>query len=84
MALIMKCDVCEKAYEPYNFNSIAKVSADETPNAIRLVSYAIGDTSGVSGKRYDLCPDCMKKIIDILKLENKNNDIKDEGDNTSL
>lgn len=81
MALIMKCDVCGKPYEPYN---TGHKSADEEPNSLRLVTYNIGDKSGVSGKRYDLCPDCMKKIIDILKLENKNNNSKDEGDNTSL
>lgn len=64
MALIMKCDVCGVSYEPYNTEHRLP---DESPNSIRLVTYTIGNTNGIGGKRYDLCPKCMQKILDVIQ-----------------
>lgn len=64
MAQARKCDVCGGLYELYN------TSYDRSrSNAIRMVKY---DGEGyLNVKTYDLCPNCMKAIEDVIEERRK-------------
>ena len=60
----MKCDRCEKLYEHYYGEETFKNT--EKANAIFLVDRDL-DKQYRSRKKYDFCPDCMRKFEDFLK-----------------
>lgn len=56
-----KCDACGKLYELYNMkDSTTRI------NGIMTLNIDIDGAYNYHGP-YDLCPECSKKIIDMLK-----------------
>ena len=62
MANAKKCDRCEKLYEYYS--GIELMDGGNCYNWLRLFT-----THGSSYKTYDLCPDCMLKLVGFLNNE---------------
>ena len=61
MANAKKCDRCDKLYEDYD--GIEVVEHGDSYNWLRIF------TPSIKYKTYDLCPDCMEKLISFLKFE---------------
>lgn len=58
-----KCDRCGKLFEHYDGNK--KFRNTEKANAILLIDRDL-DNKYWARKSYDLCPDCMKMIEELL------------------
>ena len=65
MAVAKKCDRCGKFYEYYAGRNTEFKNSEKT-NAILFLDY---DTKGGYwvNKSYDLCIDCMRKLIKFIK-----------------
>ena len=72
----LRCDVCGKTYEPYNEGCDPHMS----PNSILLASGSMdSDTVNYSPNNYDLCIECMTKIMNILGRERKDGNEENES-----
>ena len=56
MALAMKCDICGRYYHPYNYIT------PHYPNTLALTTRDDKGNNMLTGKIYDLCPDCLLAI----------------------
>lgn len=64
--IVRKCDRCGKCYEPYRDNGKHTIAKDV--NGIAFVNIDIkGNYTGRSIDGYDLCPECLKAVIDFMK-----------------
>ena len=64
-----KCDACGKLYEHYGKKT-------DDYNAVVLVM--VNNSNSVRGRKdYDLCPECMKKVLEILKGGREDGSISD-------
>lgn len=60
MAKARRCDVCKKYYDIYyHDNSVSG------PNTVRLLRKELDD-SAYNCDTFDVCPECLKAVIDIL------------------
>lgn len=66
MGIAYKCDACGKLYEPYG---ISITEGGNKYNEVCLIA-----AGRVNSLYYDVCPDCMKKVIAIL--ENEKDEVK--------
>lgn len=67
MAYARKCDRCGNFYDPYTKRS------DSGPvNSLQLLETSMDGIIRQTRKTFDLCPECMNKIINFL--ENKEED----------
>lgn len=64
-----KCDRCGKLYEHYDGSKEFKENG--RANAVMLIDRDL-DEKYFGRKDYDLCPDCMGKLIAFLKREDNN------------
>lgn len=53
-----KCDRCGKLYELYD-----GIKFQPTSNSYYIVRFE----NALIGRDFDMCPDCMKKIIEFMK-----------------
>jgi len=63
-----KCDCCGALYESYTTVELGQHSCNEESicvNSLILCRHTTAETRHV--KSYDLCPSCMKIILEILK-----------------
>ena len=65
MANAKKCDRCGKLYEHYNGKPFIDDGSEY--NWVRIYT-----THGSAWRDFDLCPDCMTKLIAFLKMETNN------------
>ena len=66
MARALKCDRCGKLYEHYD-----GIKLNDKGMHYQGVSL---DSNGCWSKSFDLCPECMTKLVEFIKAE------KEEGD----
>lgn len=60
-----KCDCCGSLYESYTEIVLdERPKKHETSSASTLVLY---NSNSMSVKSYDLCPNCMRKILTMLR-----------------
>lgn len=67
MANAKKCDRCGVLYEIYNGIKIER--GGNSFNWLRLFT-----THGVAYREFELCPECMTKLVGFLKGEEVSND----------
>lgn len=60
---IRKCDRCKKPYTPYKMQN-----NNNGVNTVGLVNMDMSDRV-CSGVYYDLCPNCMDKLVVWMKLD---------------
>ena len=65
MSKAMKCDVCKKYYDRYNYNS-----SDKKQNGCILMRRDLHDNLW-NQEIYDCCPDCMESLIQFLNDKNE-------------
>lgn len=67
MSKALKCDRCRKLYEPYDGIKFRPTS--NPYNTLRL-------TNNYIGAEFDMCPECMEKVIEFIKAgkEEEEND----------
>lgn len=62
--LARKCDRCGKLYEQYegktNYRELSGA------NGVKLIDVYMSDNGYDNRKRYDLCPECMAKLVAFL------------------
>lgn len=68
---IHKCDLCEKTFD-YD-KEILKFPSIKTADCLSNITIHLGNDNGCFeasryNRMFDLCPDCMKKVLDILKI----------------
>lgn len=64
MATMKKCDVCGKVYEGHKSKIL---SSDIYSSSVSVTDY--GDYSGgATFKTYEMCPSCMKYILDSIDV----------------
>lgn len=59
MAIAKQCDICGKVYKQYN-----NMDNPKKPNGLMLVTLDSESRTYTTHIPMDLCPDCMKKLLD--------------------
>lgn len=70
---IHKCDLCERTFDYDKEKEILKFPAIKTADCLSNITIRLGNDNGCFeapryNRTFDLCPDCMKKVLDILKI----------------
>lgn len=68
MSAAMKCDICGRFYENYDYD----FPSEDSPNGIRFVTTRTSGNIVRTWEIKDCCPECMDYILStILKLKGK-------------
>lgn len=62
-----ECDVCGKLYKNYTYKYLVNGRYNHTDTVI---------LDGVANSKFDLCPDCMLKVLKVLKVDIPNEEVK--------
>lgn len=65
MAKALKCDRCGKLYEHYEGIRVQD-------KGVHYVSLTL-NSDGCWGRKFDLCPECMTKLVEFMKNEEVSN-----------
>lgn len=70
---IHKCDLCERTFDYDKEKEILKFPSIKTADCLSNITIRLGNDNGCFeapryNRTFDLCPDCMKKVLDILKI----------------
>ena len=73
---MLKCDRCGKIYERGNSYNHVEDGKEYPVNSIRIGNWDQKNKKWISiASGYDLCPDCARKICDVI-FEGENNNLK--------